>query len=226
MKLDRAKKAAAERAVSEVRQGMLVGLGTGSTAAYAIEALAQKVTEGLQIRGVPTSKETERLARKLGLQVTMEFDTIDVTIDGADEVDVAGNLIKGGGGALTREKIVAAASDREVIVVDESKLVERLGRFPLPVEVVRFGWQVARKRLEKLGCEAKLRTTADGRPFVTDNENYIVDCTFGEIAEPDRMQAEINLIPGVVENGLFVSLTSLVVVGSNDGSTRLISFDS
>ncbi len=216
MSKEKAKQAAAAAAVAYVEPGMVVGLGTGSTAYFAIERIGQRVVEGLEIEAVPTSRETEALARKFGIPLAEEFTHIDVTIDGADEVDPQGNLIKGGGGALTREKIVAAATEREIIIVDEGKLVERLGRFPLPVEVLPFGWRWVRERLAEMGCTAQLRRRND-EIFVTDNQNYILDCIFKNVITPEDLETEINTIPGVVENGLFVGLTDMVLVGNEQG---------
>lgn len=213
-----AKKAAATRAVDYVQDGMIVGLGTGSTAKVAIELIGEKVTAGLDIQGVPTSLETEQLARENSIPLLTEFAKVDVTIDGADQVDGQGNLIKGGGGALTREKIVAAASEKEIIIIDESKLVKTFGDFPLPVEVLPFGWKFALQQLQSLGCHAILRKRGE-EVFLTDNQNYILDCEFKQIWEPQNLSREICAIPGVVENGLFVGLTSLVIIGKGDGTT-------
>ncbi len=217
-----AKKAAAEAAVSRVENDMIVGLGTGSTAYYAIQLIGKRIAEGLRIRGaVPTSRETEKLAKQNKIPLISDFTYIDLTIDGADEVEPAGDLIKGGGGALTREKIVAAASTQEIIVVDEGKLVEQLGAFPLPVEVLPFGWRFVQSELSSLGCETHLRKK-DENIFVTDNQNYILDCIYDRIVDPGLLSREINSLPGVLENGLFVGLADLVIVGSQDGSFREI----
>ncbi len=221
--LQTAKRAAAERAVTYVEEGMIVGLGTGSTAALAIELIGQRVATGLQIQGVPTSIATENLARAKNIPLLLDFEEIDLVIDGADEVDRQGNLIKGGGGALTREKIVAAASRQRIIIVDETKLVLQLGRVPLPVEVLPFGWRGAAKQLQALGCGVSLRKK-DREAFLTDNQNFILDCAFTKISAPERLAKEINAIPGVVENGLFVGLVSIVVVGQMDGTAREIRF--
>ncbi len=212
------KKAAAEEAVKLVRDGMIVGLGTGSTANHAIEGLGRRVGEGLRIQGVATSKFTEQLARKVGISITTleEVGEIDLTIDGADEVDRSFNLIKGMGGALLREKIVAFASKQEVIIVDDSKLVEVLGKkSPLPVEVVPFGHTKTRDALESLGCKASLK--GGSAPFLTDNGNLIYECRFEGIEDAEMLEAEIDLIPGVVESGLFIDLATTVVVASAKG---------
>ncbi|TVX92648.1 ribose-5-phosphate isomerase RpiA [Paenibacillus agilis] len=213
-----AKRIAAERAVDYIQDGMIVGLGTGSTAYWAIQKLGLKVQGGLQIKAIATSVQSEELARNLGIPLVSfaEMNEIDMTIDGADEVDQELNLIKGGGGALLREKIVAAASKQFIVIVDESKLVKRLGTFPLPVEIVPFGHEVTIKKLYDLGYEPRLRKI-DNETFVTDNGNYIVDGHFGDIEAPQELHNKLNLIPGVVDNGLFVNMTRRVVVGYQDG---------
>ncbi|MCG8605840.1 ribose-5-phosphate isomerase RpiA [bacterium] len=213
-----AKRAAAERAVSFVQENMIIGLGTGTTANFAIEMIGEKVRSGLNITAVSTSLATERLARKYVIPILTEFTRVDITIDGADEVDPDGNLIKGGGGALTREKIVASASDKKIIVVDDSKLVIRLGAFPLPVEVLPFGWESVKQKIQSFGCQVTLRGTPD-EPFLTDNQNYVLDCHFEVIANPKRLHDELNGIAGVVENGLFIGLTDHVIIGGRDGLT-------
>ncbi|CAN7189291.1 ribose-5-phosphate isomerase RpiA [Paenibacillus sp. LjRoot56] len=214
-----AKKAAAEQAVAEIREGMIVGLGTGSTAYWAIQGLGARVQNGLHIQAVATSVASENLAKELGIPLIpfADISEIDVTIDGADEVDSAWHLIKGGGGALLREKIVAFSSRKLIIVVDESKVVAQLGAFPLPVEVVKFGYELTIRKLRALGCKPKVRA-ADRQPFVTDNGNYIIDCDFGSIPNPAELHQAINGIPGVVENGLFIGMASQVIVGYKDGS--------
>lgn len=226
---ERAKRAAARRAAELVEDGMRLGIGTGSTARHLIERLGERAREGLRLRGVATSEETARLAREAGLEVVPleEVGWLDLTIDGADEFDPALNLVKGAGGALLREKIVATASDRMVVIADPSKAVEALGAFPLPVEVVPFGWSVTKALLEAalagaLGSapEARLRER-DGEPVVTDGGHYLLDLRLGRIDDPRRLSLAINQIPGVVENGLFVSLCDLVVLGHPDGGTEL-----
>lgn len=212
------KKAAAEAAIDLVKDGMIVGLGTGSTANHAIEGLGRRVGAGLRIKGVATSKATEQLARKVGIPITTleEVGEVDLTIDGADEVDPSFNLIKGMGGALLREKIVAFASKQEIIVVDDSKLVEVLGKkSPLPVEVLPFGHTKTRDALESLGCKASLK--GGSAPFLTDNGNLIYECRFEGIEDAEMLEAEIDLIPGVVESGLFIDLATTVVVASAQG---------
>ncbi|WP_274651918.1 ribose-5-phosphate isomerase RpiA [Paenibacillus humicola] len=214
------KRAAAEEAVRRIESGMTVGLGTGSTAVYAIRKIGEFVQGGLSIRAVATSVQSERLARELGIPISpfADIDGIDVTIDGADEVDGAFNAIKGGGGALLREKIVAAASRTLILVVDESKVVRRLGAFPLPVEIVPFGKELTLAKLTELGGNPVVRLARDGSVYTTDNGNYIADCNFGSIGDPGRLTAQLNAIPGVVENGLFVGMASGVIVGRADGS--------
>ncbi len=213
------KQIAGERAADYVNDDMIVGLGTGSTAYFAIVRLADRIRrEGLRVRCIPTSERSATLARELGIPLTSFAETlsVDVTIDGADEVDPAFNLVKGGGGALLREKFVATASRAELIIVDEGKLKQRLGAFPLPVEVVPFGWQLTQRRLRDMGCEASFRSSDHG-PFVTDNGNYILDCSFGVIADPPALEREIVATCGVVECGLFTGLATRIIIGESDG---------
>ena len=181
------------------------------------------VKKGLKIEGIPTSLRTKKLAKEYGINLVdlNEYDEIDLTIDGADEVDSFLNLIKGGGGALTREKIIAYHSKKELIIVDETKIVKKLGvGTPIPVEVTKFGWNATKKSLEKLGCTVELRKIMD-EVYITDNSNYILDCDFGKINEPEVLEKEINLVPGVVENGLFIGLVDEVIVGSKQGVIKL-----
>ena len=214
------KKAAAEWAVTLIEDGMVVGLGTGSTASLILEPLAARIRQGLRIVGIPTSERTAEQARGLGITLVTfsEHGRVDLTIDGADEVEIGTlNLIKGRGGALLREKIVASASARLVIVADESKLVERLGRGALPIEVVPFGWQATARRIESLGASPALRLRPDGEAFVTDGGHYILDCAFGPISSAPSLDRELNGIVGVVEHGLFLGLADQVVVGRPGG---------
>jgi ribose 5-phosphate isomerase A len=211
---DDLKRRAAERALEFVHNGSVVGLGTGSTAKFAIEGLGRRVKEGLTITGVATSIATERLAKELGINVIglNEAGVIDVTLDGADEVDPAFNMIKGGGGALTREKLVALSSAKRVMLVDDSKLVQQLGRSRhLPVEVLPFSSAFSARLLEGLGSVTTLRGGAN-TPFVTDNGNHILDCAFGPIEDPAGLEKRIKLVPGVVESGLFVGIADVLVI--------------
>ncbi|XOK61543.1 ribose-5-phosphate isomerase RpiA [Paenibacillus elgii] len=217
-----AKKAAGEKAAEYISDGMRIGLGTGSTVYWTILRLGELVKEGLQIEAVPTSVQTEKLAREAGiplLPLAQLQAPLDLTVDGADEVSPKDELIKGGGGALLREKMIASFSDRFIVVVDHSKCVPVLGQFPLPVEVVPFGWEMTSKQLGQMGCEPILRIR-DGAPFVTDNDNYVIDCRFGSIPNPGELTVELNKLPGVVENGLFVNMADLIVVGYPDGTAR------
>jgi ribose 5-phosphate isomerase A len=217
---DDLKRAAALRAVEQVEDGMVVGLGSGSTATFAIEALAARVAEGLHILGIPTSKATATLAKRLGLPLTnfAKHLRIDVTIDGADQVTGdARYLIKGLGGALLREKIVASASEEMIVIVDETKMVNRLGgKTPLPVEVVSFGWQTVLNRLTTIGCEPRLRL-AEGKPYTTDGGNYIVDCAIADMPDPVALEAQLSAMVGVVENGLFLDIATRIVIGRSNG---------
>lgn len=219
--LDQLKQAAAEVAVGLVENGMIVGLGTGSTAKFAVEALGKRVKEGLHIVGIPTSEATARQARGVGIRVSSlaEYTEVDLTIDGADEIQRGTlNLIKGHGGALLREKVVASSSKRLVIIADETKLVDQLGtHFAVPVEVVPFGWQAAERKLQNLGAHTILRPGPDEKPFVTDGGNFIVDCSFSPIADPAALNQELNDVVGVVEHGLFLKMTSRAIVAGQDG---------
>lgn len=213
------KERAAEAAVERVRDGMVLGLGTGSTTRYALQAVARRVEEGDALQGVPTSRATAELATSLGIPLTTleEHPRLDLTIDGADEVDPRLDLIKGMGGALTREKLVALASDRVLIIVDESKRVEVLGtRTPVPVEVLPFGWQGTRARLESLGSTPALRRGADA-PYLTDNGNFVLDARFPPIEDGEALATRIKALPGVVEHGLFLGIADAVLVGGSGG---------
>jgi ribose 5-phosphate isomerase A len=218
------KRIAAEKAIGFVRDGMLLGLGTGSTAHWAIVGIAERIRkEKLQVRAIATSLQSEKLARDSGISI-VPFDknaVIDLTIDGADEVNRDLDLIKGGGGALLREKIVAYNSRQLIIIVDDSKLVAALGRFPLPVEIATFGWELTAHHLSSLGCQPKLRMH-DGKTFVTDNGHYILDCNFEVISESAYLNQRIREIPGVMETGLFVQMASKVIVGYEDGRTETL----
>jgi ribose 5-phosphate isomerase A len=222
---DDLKRLAAEQALEFVESGMKLGLGTGSTAAKFVDLLGAKVKVGFDVLCVPTSEATRAQAEKLGIRLSTLEETpyLDMTVDGADELDEALRLIKGGGGALLREKIVATASARLVIIADHTKLVNTLGKFPLPIEVVPFGLRATRNLIEGLaadaGCvgEIKQRMKSAGTPFVTDNGNFILDCSFGEIGDPETLDDALKMIPGVVENGLFLGLADLGVVAGPEG---------
>ena len=223
MTADEGKRRAAERSLDFVENGMTLGLGTGSTAAHMVVLLGARVRDGLDVRGVPTSEATRRLAEEHGVPLTdlATVSCLDLTIDGADEFDPDLNLIKGGGGALLREKIVASLSDRMIVIADPTKQVERLGAFALPVEVVPFAAAALKPRLERFGCTATLRSR-DGAPFVTDEGNHILDCAFGTITDPPALAAEIGAIPGVVEHGLFIGMAERAIVGGPDGVEEIL----
>ena len=225
MDRDTQKRAAAEAAAAMIEDGMVVGLGTGSTARYAIDALIRRVRDGLRIRAIPTSERSAAQARDGGIPLTSfaEHGRLDLTIDGADAIQTGSlNLIKGLGGALLREKIVAAASDRLVIVADGRKLVDRLGgTTPVPVEVVPFGWETTNARLRRLGAEPTLRCGTDGQPFRTDGGNLILDCAFGPIDDPERLDASIGQTIGVVETGIFIGMADLALVADDTRVQRL-----
>jgi len=219
--LDQLKQAAADTAVQLVESGMIVGLGTGSTASFAIEALGRRVQDGLRIIGIPTSERTARQARGLGIPISSlaEHAELDLTIDGADEIQRGTlDLIKGHGGALLREKVVASAGRRLIIIADETKIVDQLGtRFAVPVEVVPFGWQAAERKLQRLGAHTALRNGPDDKPFVTDGGNFIVDCSFSPIEAPHALDDQLNRVVGVVEHGLFLNMTSQAIIAGRDG---------
>lgn len=224
--IDKAKFAAAKQAASLVESGMRVGLGTGSTAAWLVRCLGEMVREeGLRFRGVPTSTRTAELAREMGIEVISldEARWLDITIDGADEFDGDLNLIKGGGGALLQEKIVATASDQMVVIADAAKEVERLGHFPLPVEVIGFGMQTTQALIEEalvsmdvMGRQTTLRMNGD-KPFYTDEGNHILDLHLSRIGNARQLAMVLNQIPGVVENGLFIDICDKVIIGYGDG---------
>jgi ribose 5-phosphate isomerase A len=223
--MDELKRQAAARALDEVRDGMRLGLGTGSTAKHFVELLGEKVRAGLNVVGVPTSEATRADALRCGVPLTTldEIDRLDLTVDGADEVDAALDLIKGGGGALLREKIVAAASDRMIVIADESKWVATLGRFPLPIEVIPFGLAATRRAIAQACAETGdsgelvLRASRDGHVFVTDGGHWIVDAHLTHIQDARRLAGLLSTIPGVVEHGLFVGLATKAVLAGAQG---------
>lgn len=217
-----AKKIAAEKAVEHISDGMTVGLGSGSTTRYAIEKIAERIKEGLKIKTVASSLTSENLARNLQIPVfdPSEIETIDIAIDGADEVDTTGNLIKGGGGSLLREKIIAFASNKFYVMVDESKLVVTLGTFPLPVEIIPFAAAVTLRHLKMLGCNPVIRMVENIR-FISDNGNLIADCKFESIDDPAWLDVRIKMIPGVIETGLFSSkVVTSIIVGYDTGEVK------
>ena len=215
------KQRAAAAAAELITDGMILGLGTGTTASYLVQILGERVRQGLRIQGVPTSEATRQLAIAEGVPLTTleEQPVLDLCLDGADEVDPDLNLIKGGGGALLREKIVASAARQRIIMVDVSKCVDCLGDFPLAVEVIPFGWEVTRRQLEQFGGVPTLRQR-EGKPFVTDQGHYIIDCAVSQIEDAPRLNHQLNQLPGVVENGLFVDMTDRLIIGSPDGITE------
>ncbi|RTL51283.1 MAG: ribose-5-phosphate isomerase RpiA [Bradyrhizobiaceae bacterium] len=225
MSMDQLKRQAAARAVEYVADGMRLGLGTGSTAKHFVELLGERVRGGLKVIGVPTSEATRADAERCGVPLTTleKIDHLDLTVDGADEIDVRLNVIKGGGGALLREKIVATASSRMVVIADDSKWVETLGRFPLPIEVVPFGLAATRSAIE--GCfkqagvagEITIRKGVDGHAFVTDGGHWIVDAHLGRIPDAPRLAALLNGVPGVMEHGLFIGLAATAILAGSQG---------
>jgi len=225
MSMDDLKRQAAARAVEQVKDGMKLGLGTGSTAKHFVELLGERVKAGLKVIGVPTSEATRADAERCGVPLTTleEVDRLDLTVDGADEIDPNLELIKGGGGALLREKIVAAASARMIVIADESKWVETLGRFPLPIEVIPFGLGATRRAIEAVFADSgvsgpmEVRKAKDGHVFVTDGGHWIIDARLGRIPDSPRLAASLNSIPGVVEHGLFIGLARTAVLAGPQG---------
>lgn len=220
------KQRAAEAALDLVQDGMMLGLGTGSTAAFFVSALGARVRAGLSVRGVPTSEQTRVLAEKEGIPLTTLGDVgqLDLTVDGADEVDTAFRLIKGGGGALLREKIVASASKRVAIIVDEAKCVDHLGAFPLPVEIVSFGARITERRISELlgvygegEVNIRLRTDQFGEPYVTDGEHLIIDAAFNKMTNIEGLVSSLDSMTGVVDHGLFIDLCDTLIVGADQG---------
>ena len=214
------KRKVGEQAAQLLKPGMIAGIGTGSTAYWLLIALGKQVQEGLSIRCVPTSRETARLAteQQIPLIELNDAPVIDITIDGADEIDPQGQLIKGGGGALLQEKMVAAASRRFVIIADHTKLVDQLGAFPLPVEVIPFGWKQVQRRIEQLYQVKSVLRLKDHQPLVTDHGHYILDCHFNQIPDAPALNISLNTIPGVVDNGLFIGMATGTIIGYPDGN--------
>jgi ribose 5-phosphate isomerase A len=222
------KRRAAAAALDHVKSGMLLGLGSGSTAAEFVRLLGLRVGEGLEVTGVPTSETTATLAREVGIPLTTLEDSpeLDLDIDGADEIGPGLSLIKGGGGALLREKIIANASARMIVVADGSKRVDELGAFPLPIEIIPFGWRATALAIERAAIELELRFAIDmrmraGQPFVTDSGNRILDASFGRIPDPEALASRLADIPGVVEHGLFLGFADLAIVASHEGVTEI-----
>jgi ribose 5-phosphate isomerase A len=220
---DEEKQTAARAAVQLIESGNIVGLGSGSTAAFALRYLAERVGKGLNILGIPTSLQTQHLAEQLGIPLTTldEHPVIDIDIDGADEIDSQLNLIKGGGGAFLREKIIASVSRRFVVIGDSAKQVSRLGKFPLPVEVIPFAESLIKPQIEALGASVKLRQYAYGNPYVTDEGHHILDCIFGEIIDPPALAQKLCNIPGVVEHGLFIGMAEMALIGKDSQVIQL-----
>lgn len=217
------KQLAGEYTANFVKDGMKVGLGTGSTVYWTIQKLGERVKEGLSFQAVPTSKETEVLAKQLNISLISlnDVQSLDLTIDGADEIDANLQLIKGGGGALLREKIVATSSKELIIIADESKLVTHLGTFPLPVEIIPFSWKQTERKIQSLGCQTTLRLK-NNETFITDNNNMIIDCIFPHnITNPTNLHTQLKMITGVVETGLFVNMTSKAIIGTKNGIKEL-----
>ncbi len=213
------KKMAGEKAAEYVQNGMALGLGTGSTVRYFVERLGELVGEGLDVVGVPTSKRTEDLARQVGVPLTtlQETPALDLAVDGADEVDPNLNLIKGMGGALLREKIVASSCKEFIVIADDSKLVHKLGtKSPLPVEITQFGWTSVKEWISKLGCVPNLRIV-EGSPYLTDNQNYLLECEFKWIDDPHELDEKLHGLPGVVETGLFLNIACRAIIGKESG---------
>lgn len=214
---DLRKKAAGEKAAEFIQDGMIIGLGSGSTVYWLLKKMGELVEQGLNIKGIPSSVRTEGWAKDFNIPLTdfSEVQSLDIAIDGADEVDPHFNLIKGGGGSLLREKLVDAHAKQLIIIADESKLVQQLGKFPLPVEVVPFGWEVTAQKIAQLGAVPELRRR-EGEIFVSNNGNYILDCTFDVILNPQELHKQLKLLLGVVETGLFIDMTDMVIIGGDD----------
>jgi len=221
------KKNAGVLAADWVKHGMTIGLGTGTTVYWLIQELGKRIRDGLQVTAVPTSRQTAELAREAGIRVT-DLDAVDnlvLAIDGADEIDSKGWMIKGGGGALLQEKIVAAAANELLIIVDQSKLVEVLGKFPLPVEVIPFGHRQVRSRiLAAAAASSVLLREKDGKPFITDHGHYILDCSYERIGDAPALNSTLHMMPGVVETGLFINMAAHALIGREDGTVEVVHF--
>ncbi|MEH7235305.1 ribose-5-phosphate isomerase RpiA [Bacillus sp. JJ1562] len=217
------KKAVGEKATEFIKDGMTIGLGSGSTIYWTLKKLGEIIQQGMKVKGIPSSKRTEGLAHEFNIPLTTWADVqrLDLAIDGANEVDQHLNLIKGGGGSLVREKMVNIHADQLIIVADESKLVSELGNFPLPVEVLPFGWEVTTSHISQLGAIPKLRMNGQ-EIFISDNGNYILDCQFNTISDPKSLHKELKLLTGVVETGLFIDMADIVIL-SGDSEIRMLS---
>ncbi|MCL6571173.1 MAG: ribose-5-phosphate isomerase RpiA [Bacillus sp. (in: Bacteria)] len=215
---DLLKKAAGEKVIEYIQDGMVLGLGSGSTVYWTLKKLGELVEQGLNVKGIPSSKRTEGLAVEFKIPLTdfSKVQSLDLAFDGADEIDPYFNLTKGGGGSLVREKIVDAQAKKLIIVADQSKMVSQLGKFPLPVEILQFGWEVTAQKIADLGAKPVLRER-EGRVFISNNGNYILDCHFNIIPNPERLHQELKLLLGVVETGLFIGMTDTVIIGGTDG---------
>ncbi|WP_082234444.1 ribose-5-phosphate isomerase RpiA [Halobacillus massiliensis] len=222
-KAERSKRSAGEKAVDYIEHGMTIGLGSGSTVYWMLKKLGEHVQKGLSVKGVPSSIKTEKWAAEFGVPLTSftEVDKLDLAIDGADEISPDFTLLKGGGGSLVREKIVNSAADRVITIADHTKCVSQLGKRALPVEVVPFGWEVTAKQIKELDAGIQLRKVTN-EPFVSDNGNYILDCAFGTISHPEILHNHLLHIPGVVETGLFISLTDTVII-AEDQDIKILS---
>ncbi len=221
---EKMKQAAGEYAAGLIKQGTITGIGTGSTVYYFIQSLAKKVAEGLSIQGVATSRKTEMMAKELGIPMIDLNDAplLDIAIDGADEISPQLQLIKGAGGALLQEKMVAAAAKKFIIIADAGKPVTDLGKLPLPVEVIPYGWLQTQKHIKITGCKKIILRKKDEQPVITDHGHFILDCHYGKIDFPGTLAQQLNNIPGVVENGLFIDMASAAIIGQPDGSVRIL----
>ena len=222
--IEETKKIAAEYALQFIKPDMLIGVGTGSTVYYFIQALAGQVKAGLAIKGVATSGRTTALAKQLGITMIDLNDagSPDLAIDGADEIDPQLQLIKGGGGALLQEKMVAAASQKLIIIADRNKLVDNLGKHPLPVEIIPYGWKQTQKHISLLPCTKSELRIRENKPFVSDHGHFILDCYFEKIENASWLTQQLNAIPGVVENGLFINMATSAIIGCEDGTVQML----